>query len=654
MIGLLLLITILISVWQLNVYNDARSQWEATLERLSRIANVRQDSTILVLVTHRVAFTQAPFRYLDPESIRYATDSIAVSAAALSVSRDNLLGEAQVLSKDDPLSIRLRQSVEYMDELISMADECVSLGLADEWVSAQSVITTVAEDSTVPRFEKIHTDLVGELRRAQILLQQDHVRAQELMAQAGRTSIIVTALAAGGVIVLGVILSFNTIRSIIGPIRQLSEAAARLAEGKFETRVPVVQEDELGQLAQVFNYMAGELDEIYSSMEERAGTAEARLLQAIEGIPEGFVLFDAEDRLILHNEKYREMRPEVADLIVPGAHFEDLIRSAAERGSYPDVKLRVEDWVADRMERHRNPRGPFDIELSDGRWLQVSEYKTQEGGLLGIRVDITERKRAEEELRRAKEAAETAKEVMSEFVANASHELRTPLTHIYGFAKMIQKDMNRRIFPRIKDKDRRTSRAIEESGESIEIIVEEGERMANLIKDMLDLAKIEAGKFEWDMQPLSVIDVIDRAVATTSYLFEEKDLELIKDYQPGLPEIIGDRDGLIRVLLNLISNAVKFTEKGSVTCLAKRQDDEIIVSVIDSGIGIKKEDHEKVFEKFAQAGDPHTDRSKGTGLGLPISKQIVENHGGRIWLESEPGKGSNFTFALPLLTKVEN
>jgi signal transduction histidine kinase len=106
-------------------------------------------------------------------------------------------------------------------------------------------------------------------------------------------------------------------------------------------------------------------------------------------------------------------------------------------------------------------------------------------------------------------------------------------------------------------------------------------------------------------------------------------------------------------MLNLISNAVKFTEEGSVTCRVRWQDDEIIVSVIDTGIGIKKEDHARIFEKFAQAGDPHTDRSKGTGLGLPISKQIVENHGGRIWLESEPGKGSNFSFALPLSPNVE-
>jgi signal transduction histidine kinase len=182
----------------------------------------------------------------------------------------------------------------------------------------------------------------------------------------------------------------------------------------------------------------------------------------------------------------------------------------------------------------------------------------------------------------------------------------------------------------------------------MDIIVDEGERMANLIQDMLDLAKIEAGKLEWDMRPLSVIELVERVAATTAYLFEQKNLKLTRDYEAELPEVIGDWDSLIRVMLNLISNAVKFTQQGSVTCRARQHNGKIIVSVIDTGIGIAAADHARVFEKYAQAGDPHTGRSKGTGLGLPISKQIVEHHGGRIWLESELGKGSTFSFTLPV------
>jgi len=269
-------------------------------------------------------------------------------------------------------------------------------------------------------------------------------------------------------------------------------------------------------------------------------------------------------------------------------------------------------------------------------------------GYLAIYVDITERKKAEKELRQAKEAAEAARAAMSEFVANASHELRTPLTHVYGFAKTCMNNLNTHILPRVPSPDRKTQRAMDEVNESMEIIVEEGERMANLIKDMLDLAKIEAGKLEWNMQPLSLIELLERAMATSAHLFDEKNLKLIKDYPADLPEITGDWDSLIRVMLNLLSNAVKFTDRGIVTIRANQSNSEILVSVTDTGIGIAPSDHARIFEKYAQAGDPHTGRSKGTGLGLSISKQIVEHHGGKIWVESELGKGSTFSFTLPL------
>jgi len=143
-------------------------------------------------------------------------------------------------------------------------------------------------------------------------------------------------------------------------------------------------------------------------------------------------------------------------------------------------------------------------------------------------------------------------------------------------------------------------------------------------------------------------EVIDRATAATASLFEAKKLQLARNIEPGLPAITGDQDRLIQVVINLISNAVKFTDAGSITCSARLDAGELVVSVIDSGIGIAPADQPKVFEKFKQVGDTLTDKPKGTGLGLPICKEIVEHHGGRIWVESEPGKGSTFSFALPV------
>jgi signal transduction histidine kinase/DNA-binding response OmpR family regulator len=256
-----------------------------------------------------------------------------------------------------------------------------------------------------------------------------------------------------------------------------------------------------------------------------------------------------------------------------------------------------------------------------------------------------------EDAGQARAAAEQADAAKSSFLSTVSHELRTPLTSVLGFAKIIRRRLEERLFPMISEEDRKVQQAKRQVIENLEIVVSEGERLTKLIDDVLDLAKIEAGKFTWNMTSISVKEVIGRAVAATASLFEAKKLELVSDIAPDLPGITGDQDRLIQVVINLISNAVKFTDAGSITCSARQAGTELLVSVRDSGIGIAPDDQPKVFEKFKQVGDTLTDKPKGTGLGLPICKEIVEYHGGRIWVESEPGRGSIFSFTLPILEK---
>jgi signal transduction histidine kinase/DNA-binding response OmpR family regulator len=257
-----------------------------------------------------------------------------------------------------------------------------------------------------------------------------------------------------------------------------------------------------------------------------------------------------------------------------------------------------------------------------------------------------------DDARQARAAAEDADAAKSSFLSTVSHELRTPLTSVLGFAKIIRRRLEERLFPLVPEDDRKIQQTKTQVMDNLNVVVSEGERLTKLIDDVLDLAKIEAGKFTWNMESLSVQDVIERATAATSSLLEAKKLALVQSIQPGLPEITGDRDRLIQVVINLISNAVKFTDSGSVTCSAGLRDGDIVVSVTDSGIGIAPSDQPKVFEKFKQVGDTLTDKPKGTGLGLPICKEIVEYHGGRIWVESESGKGSTFSFTLPLKAAV--
>ena len=239
-------------------------------------------------------------------------------------------------------------------------------------------------------------------------------------------------------------------------------------------------------------------------------------------------------------------------------------------------------------------------------------------------------------------------QMKTDFISMVSHELRTPLTSVLGFAKIIQKRLDEDILPNLDSRDRRTERAARQVRNNTNIIVSEGERLTSLINDVLDIAKMEAGKIEWNMQPLALLqDVLEPVLAATLGLFEDKDVRLVREVAADLPEIIGDRDRLVQVVINLLSNAVKFTDRGSVTCRARRINGDVEISVIDTGLGIAEADKPQVFEKFKQVGDTLTDKPKGTGLGLPICKQIVEYHGGQIWVESVLGQGSTFTFTLP-------
>lgn len=256
---------------------------------------------------------------------------------------------------------------------------------------------------------------------------------------------------------------------------------------------------------------------------------------------------------------------------------------------------------------------------------------------------------AKMEAEQASKIAEKANEAKSAFLSTVSHELRTPLTSVLGFAKIIKKRLEEKIFTALDTTDPKTEKTITQISDNLKVVISEGERLTHLINDVLDLAKIEAGKMEWNQENVSMADVIERAIAATTSLFDQKDISLIKEIDKNVPDIIGDTDKLIQVVINLFSNAVKFTDRGSVECRLYQQNDEVIVSIRDTGIGIAKEDFGAVFEQFKQVGgDTLTDKPKGTGLGLPICKEIVEHHGGRIWLESEPGIGSTFSFALPV------
>ena len=266
-----------------------------------------------------------------------------------------------------------------------------------------------------------------------------------------------------------------------------------------------------------------------------------------------------------------------------------------------------------------------------------------------VATRTTELVHAMAEAQDARAAAEHANEAKTAFLSNVSHELRTPLTSVVGFAKLIRRRLDETVFPAIGEGDPKVDRARRQVADNLGIIVAEGDRLTGLINDLLDLAKIEAGRFELRVAAADVGDIVRQGVAATSSLYEVAGLPLTTDIEEDLPEVSVDRDRLVQVVINLLSNAVKFTREGSVRVTVARRGDFVTVQVADTGPGIARTDRERVFEPFRQgSSDRLPGVQRGTGLGLPISRQIVEAHGGRMWLESEVGQGSTFAFALPV------
>ncbi|MBW9171714.1 GAF domain-containing sensor histidine kinase [Clostridium estertheticum] len=240
-------------------------------------------------------------------------------------------------------------------------------------------------------------------------------------------------------------------------------------------------------------------------------------------------------------------------------------------------------------------------------------------------------------------------ETKTDFLSTVSHELRTPLTSIIGFTEMVKRKFEGTIIPELDLSIEKNQSAVVKIKRNINIILAEGERLSSLINELLDISRMEAGKVLLNMRKIDIEEIITQVITLTNPIIRDKSLQVIQSISETLPEIIADRDKLMQVIINLISNAIKFTEKGCIVCSARVVAENIIVSISDTGVGIREEDKKYIFEKFSQVGDTLTDKPTGTGLGLSICKYIIEEHGGEIWVESEIGKGTDFSFSIPII-----
>ncbi len=246
-----------------------------------------------------------------------------------------------------------------------------------------------------------------------------------------------------------------------------------------------------------------------------------------------------------------------------------------------------------------------------------------------------ELEKATAELKRVNKRLTELDKLKDDFIATVTHELKTPLTSVRSLTEILHAN---------------TDLPLEQRNQFLSIIVKENERLSRLITQVLDFQKIESGIADWQLNQIDINDIIEDALAASAQLVQEKHIHIEKDLTHPAPAIRGDRDRLIQVMLNLISNAIKFCDQGNgqIRIKTTRKKDLVRVDVADNGIGIHKKDHEIIFEKFRQVNAVTVSRPAGTGLGLTITKQIIEFHAGHIWVESKPGKGTVFSFTLPI------
>ncbi len=396
------------------------------------------------------------------------------------------------------------------------------------------------------------------------------------------------------------------------------------------------------------------------SLAEKTVEADLRLRDAIETIPEAFVLWDATNRLVLCNSHFQRLHKLPDSAVAPGTSYETVI----EVGSMPQIRSRQHETGAQTPGART-----FEAQLDDGSWLHISERRTKDGGYVSVGTDITRIKEHEqklvdndlrlratvEDLRRSQAAlerqaielvdlaekysqeknrAEEANQTKSKFLANMSHELRTPLNAIIGFSEIMESGMF-------------GSLGSEKYQEYCHDILTSGHYLLEVINDILDMSKIEAGRMKLDLEPLDLSKTLAESLRVVSGRAQDKNLVLDADIESAIA-VVADRRATKQIIVNLLSNAVKFTpEGGKVVVRSRVLRDRIMLMIADTGIGIAPQSLARLGRPFEQVESQLTKTYHGSGLGLAIARSLTQLHGGSMKLRSKLGTGTVVCVTLP-------
>ena len=431
-----------------------------------------------------------------------------------------------------------------------------------------------------------------------IYIRDDRATVSELNGEL--LIIIMQALLVG--LLVSVLLSFLLAKTMIDPIEKLTEGAERIAGGDFDDVLQVDSNDEIGILTTTFNDMANVLHDTLDAVENERSKLDALFLHMTDGV----VAYDGSGTLIHCNPAaiaLLDRLPEECDyakLFEPVCPFAHAI--SMRRGDYAEAELAV---------------GERSVELYFAAFADE-----ENGGVLVVIHDITEHRRTEERRK--------------EFVANVSHEMRTPLTNIRSYAETIR-DAN-------GDIDRETENSF------LDIVISETDRMTHIVQDLLTLSRLDSGRTEMVMARFPFADAIDAVLRSIALEAQRHGHTLTRDYPEHLPMIMGDRGRIEQVMLNILSNAVKYTpDGGHIRVTAGDAGNTVWMEVADDGIGIPEKDRERIFERFYRVDKARSRESGGTGLGLSIAMEIVQRHNGSLSIVDHEGPGTTVRLELPVM-----
>lgn len=593
---------LVVVVWVYAIYNldrlgsasDAilRENYRSILAAENMIDTMeRQDSAILLLLLGYRAEGLEQFRRNEAEFLQW-----------LARAKDNITieGEAEILETIE---------TEYLNFLTAFS-ELRDREIAGEEEAAQAHY----QETVLPLFEIVRDQSIALRELNQMTMVAASQRTQQIAGRAVWSTVGVGAVA----VLLGMAFSLWLSRILAGPLRKMAAATDRIAEGDYDVELDVDSGDELGHLAQSIMTMSYKLKTFHRLNVGQMMAEKKRSEAIIRSITDGVVVVDADLEIVAINPEAARIL-NVNPALCQGEHFFDAIenqklyecmREALKSGKSPQLVDEEAIFVVERGEH------------TEYYHFDITPVKTESGGMLGVVLllqDITKLKKLDQ--------------LKSEFVATASHELRTPLTGMAMSIGLLGESASGKLSARER--------------ELLEAADEDVKRLRTLVNDLLELSKIESGRMEMAFAPIAVDLLVHKAMQPFQEQAAQQEVALSTQIPDDLPAVCVDPTKITWVLTNLIANALRYTDAGGVIEItADRAGSRVAIAVRDTGTGIPLEYQSKIFDKFVQVEGKRA--AGGSGLGLAISREIVNAHGGAIWVDSTPGEGSTFTFTVPV------